>query len=345
MTSFAASIWEVLLELAPWLLLGSLIAGLMHVVLPANFLARQLQGGVGLLKSVLIGVPLPLCSCAVIPVGLSLKQAGASNGATVAFLVSTPQTGVDSVLVSASFLGWPFALFKVVSATVTGLLGGVWTDFEPARRTLPIVSTPSPQAQPTLPAWRRLIAHSVELLRSIWLWLAFGVVTSAAITTWVPTGVAADFAGGNDLVAMLITLVIALPLYVCATASVPIAAALVGTGLPVGAALVFLMAGPATNLATIGAVSRTLGRRPLLIYLATVILGSLLGGWMFGYLIDANAQQSTHTHASHTWWSQASAVILLGFLGWFTVEKMFRNSRLSATPHEHQASEQSSCCK
>lgn len=350
MVDFVVSAWNVLVALAPWLLIGSLIAGVMHVVLPANFLSRQLRGTFGLFKSVAVGVPLPLCSCAVIPVGLSIKQGGASNGATVAFLISTPQTGVDSVLVSASMLGWPFALFKVVSAAVMGVIGGWWTDLQKVGPSLSIVSNP-PDADGLPPSrWRALFAHSAELLRSIWRWLVIGILVSAAISTWVPTGAISDFAGGNELVAMFAALVIAVPLYVCATASVPIAAALVGAGLPVGAALVFLMAGPATNMATIGAVYRTLGKRALSIYLTTVVIGSVLCGWLFGFLIDADGVATAHVHEQHAWWSTASAILLLALLCWFAGEDIRRRFGGSPNPTEQrhddpQHGSNQSCCE
>jgi uncharacterized membrane protein YraQ (UPF0718 family) len=122
------SIWQVLVVLAPWLLVGALAGGCMHVFLPQGYIHKNFQGFSGVLKAVGLGVPLPLCSCGVIPAGLGLKEDGASDGATVAFLISTPQTGIDSAFVSASFLGWPFALFKVASAAIMGLVGGLVTD-------------------------------------------------------------------------------------------------------------------------------------------------------------------------------------------------------------------------
>lgn len=263
---------QVFMELAPWLLLAAVVAGLLHVLIPPNWFRRHLTGRSGVFKAVLAGVPMPLCSCGVIPVGLGLKKEGASDGAVVGFLISTPQTGVDSILVAASLLGMPFALFKVAASMITGLIRG-WlanateeSEQKPAR--LPDVS-----AAKEIGRLRAFIEHSLTLIRSIWAWIVVGVLVSALITSLVPEDSLANLAGFGGLPAMLITLLISLPLYVCATASVPIAAALVISGLPPGAALVFLMAGPATNVATIGAVYRTLGKRSLGIYLVTVRRG------------------------------------------------------------------------
>ena len=205
-----------------------------------------------------------------------------------------------------------------------GLLGGWWTDFEPLT-SLPIMTPARPASAEPVHRWAALLEHSLELLRSIWRWLLLGVVVSAAIATLLPAGALSSLAGGGGFVAMLVTLVIALPLYVCATASVPIAAALVASGLPVGAALVFLMAGPATNVATIGAVYRTLGRRALAIYLSTVICGSMLCGWLFGFLIAGETAATNHVHAAPAWWSIASAVILLGLICRFAVQDLSRS--------------------
>jgi len=329
MVDFTHALWQILLELSPWLLLGTAAAGVLHVLLPANFLERQLAGKFGICKAVLFGVPLPLCSCAVIPLGLSLKQNGASRGSTIAFLISTPQTGIDSALVSASFLGWPFALFKVLSATVMGLIGGWLTDRK-QELALPIVTHSAASAARPMNHCRAFFEHCLEMLRSIWRWLLLGILVSAALTTWVPAGMLTSFTGGNDWVALVATLVVALPLYVCATASVPIAAALVANGLPPGAALVFLMAGPATNVATIGAVARALGRRASVIYLTTVIVGSIACGWLFSFLLQTTAfraPEEIHSHSVTHGWNTASAVVLVTLLCWFAAEEMLRRDR------------------
>ena len=316
MSTFFLDSWHILLALAPWLLLGAAIAGVLHVMLPENFLRRQLSGRGSVPKAVGLGVPLPLCSCGVIPVALQLKQGGASPGAVVAFLISTPQTGADSILVSASMLGWPLAIFKVASAALTGLVGGWITD---ARTSNAEISLPIAEASAA--AQRRsyfeIVTHGLELIRSLWGWLVLGVLVSAAITSLLPTAAMEGLREFSGLGAMLMTLVISVPLYVCATASVPIAAALVAAGLPTGAALVFLMAGPATNTATLGAVYRTLGHKTLVIYLVTIIVGSILCGWLFEAVIPPGVASPTELHQMHQWWAVASAVLLIVLIVYF----------------------------
>ncbi len=126
MTVFLLNLWQVFLDLSPSLLLGLLLAGMLHVYLPKGLIHRGMSRPnlTSALRASLVGVPMPLCSCGVVPAALALKNEGASKGATTSFLISTPQTGVDSLLVSASFLGWPFALFKLAAAFLTGLIGG-----------------------------------------------------------------------------------------------------------------------------------------------------------------------------------------------------------------------------
>ncbi len=316
-----AAIWDILLELAPWLLLGMGFAGLLHVLLPADLIQRQLRGHAGVLKAVALGVPLPLCSCGVIPAGLGLKRDGASNGSSVGFLISTPQTGVDSILVSASFLGWPFALFKVAAAFVTGLAGGWITDAVAGEGEIE-----RPDTLATGDGRRGIrdgLAHANEILGGIWRWLVIGVVISAAISVWIPSGSLATFTPLGTVGMFAAVLAVSVPLYVCATASVPIAAALVVSGMPAGAALVFLMAGPATNVATIGAIYRGLGKRSLIVYLTTIVLGSLGFGLAFDFLLETAPMAVAHGHHEHaTWWAFASAVVLLGWMGYHAVSEL-----------------------
>lgn len=309
--------WAILAELAPWLLLGATVAGLLHVALPPGLINRQLNGRSGVVKAVALGVPMPLCSCGVIPTGIGLKKNGASDGAALGFITATPQTGVDSILVSASFLGWPFALTKVVAAVVTGIASGLATDA--------VGSATAPAAPATdgcATAQKRDFAafrdHALEMIEIIWGWLVIGVLLSAALSTFLPEDFFTGLAASSTLATYGLVLLGSIPLYICATASVPIAASLVAAGIPTGAAMVFLMAGPATNVATLGTVYRAFGLRTVIVYLTTITAGSVAFGLgyeaVFGaFPIDV---MSPHDHAV-PWWGHVSAVLLLGLLAHF----------------------------
>ncbi len=321
MTEIVLAAWSILLELAPWLLLGAAIAGVLHGLVPEAILRRELRGTSGVVKAVLGGVPLPLCSCGVIPTAIGLRRGGASSGSTVGFLVATPQTGVDAVFVSAGVLGWPFALYKVAAALITGVTSGILVD-----RVVPETAgdgaAEPPQRRRDL---RGMVDHALEVVRSVWLWLAIGIVVSALLSVLVPERALADLAVGSGVLAFLLVLLASLPLYVCAVASVPIAAALVEAGLPTGAAIVFLMAGPATNVATVGAVLRTLGRRALAVYLAAVIGGSIAFGMLYRPLLgDLAVAGDLGGHGHHAWWRIACGIVLLGMFVWFAIGDLRR---------------------
>ncbi len=313
---FLTNLWDVFLELSPWLLLGALVSAALHFFVPPGFVNKQLSGPMGVVKAVFLGVPLPLCSCGVIPAAVGLKRDGASDGSAVGFLVATPQTGVDSVLVSASFLGWPFALWKVGAALATGLIGGWVTDAVSSEST----SDAQAHADGARRTIRQAVDHGIDVVRSIWGWLLFGVVASAMLTTWLPADSFVLLTAQGAMLAFVAVLLISLPLYVCATASVPIAAALVASGMPTGAALVFLMAGPATNIATLGAVYRTFGVRIVGVYLSTIVLGSIGFGLLYEQVFGALSATASGAHQHATWWGTASAVLLVGLLAWFALE-------------------------
>lgn len=323
--------WQILCELAPWLLLGMLLSGLLHAFLPSDFIRREFRGVAGTIKAVLLGVPLPLCSCGVVPAGIGLKNQGASDGASVGFLISTPQTGIDSILVSASFFGWPFAIFKMMVAAITGVVGGLLadlpsgTDTQASNEFTTSVDNADETQQSACasvdstcqPWWRKVWDHGFEILQSIWIWLIIGMLLSAAISVWVPTSWLAGISGLGIFPAMLLMLAISIPMYVCATASVPIAAALVQGGLDPATALVFLMAGPATNVATIGAIRNRFGNRTTMTYLITLIAGSMLGAWLFSTLVSASvSKEPIHLHHHVNWFSQLCAIALLTMIGW-----------------------------
>lgn len=317
-------------ELSPWLLLGMLLSGLLHVALPRNFVRRQFRGFKGVVQSVLLGVPLPLCSCGVIPAGIGLKNDGASDGASVGFLISTPQTGIDSVLVSASFFGWPFAIFKMITAAITGIIGGWLTEVSgPNTESFDDLPTSSNLSSKSQQWYVELITHAMEVLHSIWLWLLVGVAVSALIGTFGFESLIKSIGNAGLFPAMLLMLVIAIPLYVCATASVPIAAALVQSGLPPAVALVFLMAGPATNLTTMGAIRSRFGWRVLTIYLGTLIVGSFLAAFLFDWVLSATiAVGDSHGHHHQNWWSILSALVVIGLIMKIVGRKFLRQNTI-----------------
>jgi len=299
-SNFLSELWRVTVEVAPSLSLGLAAAGLLHVVVNRERVFSHL-GRPGLASTVrasLWGVPLPLCSCGVIPAALSLRRDGASPGATTAFLISTPQTGVDSVMVTAGILGLPVALAKLAGAFVAGVIGGVLADSLPARQGWSgggagVECSPDSRRNPVARIWNHAFG---VVFRDIYRWLAFGLAVSALISTFVHPDAMAGVPWLRGPLGMIAALAVGIPLYVCSTASVPIAAGLVRAGFAPGAALVFLMAGPATNAATIGAVRKTLGGRVLFIYLSTIIVVSLLTGLLLDGLLGGVA--GGHVHSS-----------------------------------------------
>ena len=306
------------------------LSGLLHVLLPKEFIRKRFRGPSGVVSAVTLGIPLPLCSCGVIPAGIGLKNEGASDGAAVGFLISTPQTGVDSILVSASFFGWPFAIFKMVAALVTGVFGGLLADRGAPANETEQESHSSTESTNKSKHWTEFFTHAIDILRSIWIWLVIGIVVSAVIETWVPQSWIVSVNQLGLFPSMLLVLLVSAPLYVCATASVPIAAALVAAGLPPAAALVFLMAGPATNVTTMGAIYGRFGKRTLAIYILSIVGGSMLFASFFDWVITSNVSSAAlHAHDHTHWISVISAIILLGLVGWFVWEKFQRRFMLS----------------
>jgi len=318
----ARGFWATLAEMSPYLLLGFLVAGFLSVLVPPEVVERHL-GGRGLwpiVKSSLFGVPLPLCSCGVIPVAASLRRHGASKGATTAFLLSTPQTGVDSILVTYSLLGPVIAVLRPVAAFVSGIIGGAVVSLTGAkdeeRELRPTCEGACCVARP----WRGRIARALEygfvtLPRDIAKALVVGIIVAALISAAVPKDY---FAGvfGTGIVGMLVMMALGIPVYVCATASVPVAAALMYKGVSPGAAVVFLMTGPATNAASLATIWKVMGKRTAITYLGTVAGTSLGSGILLDYVFKASGA-SAHFHAEHGGgvFKTAAALVLLGVLG------------------------------
>lgn len=316
--------WATVAEMSPYLLFGFFVAGLLSVLVSQQLVEKHL-GGRGLwplLKASIFGVPLPLCSCGVIPVSMSLHKHGASKGSTIAFLLSTPQTGVDSIFVTLSLLGPVFAVYRPVAALITGLLGGGLVDaFEKARK---VQQSPAEKCtdeccsnEKKSKVVKGLKYGFVTLPRDIGKAMLLGLVIAAFISALVPDGYFAEKLG-TGILAMIVMMFLGIPVYVCATASVPVAAALILKGLTPGAALVFLMTGPATNAASFITIWKSLGRATAVIYLTTVAGCALLGG----ILLDLLAATGDIDIAAYSHWmlpdfiKYTSAIILLAVLAY-----------------------------
>lgn len=343
--TFLAASWSVFGAMAPYLLLGFFVAGLLSAVISPEWVERHLGGnGLGqVVKASFFGVPLPLCSCGVIPVAASLRRHGASKGATTAFLLSTPQTGVDSIAVTYALLGPFLAVVRPIAAFVTGIFGGGLvqafnhegsgesTGVEDTAEESACSSACCDDGKKARPKIVEALDYGLVVLpRDIGKALILGVAISGLIAAFVAPRALESYLGGG-LLPMLAAMAIGIPLYVCATASTPIALGLIHAGLSPGAALVFLISGPATNSAALTTIWKVLGRRSAVLYLVTVAVASLATGFAVDGMISAgglpesamvpaaaSVQAAGHAHhedeGAMSWFETACAIALLAVL-------------------------------
>ena len=362
---------HIINEMSPFLLLGFLFAGLLHAFVPSKFYTKYLskRNFKSVVNAALLGIPLPLCSCGVIPTAMSLRREGASKGATTSFLIATPQTGVDSIFATYSLMGLPFAITRPIVALITAIFGGQITNLTDKSDS---EETNSPEekeehccchSHKEEPNEEHCCCHShkeepkeehccchekaeeseghcchceeeipqnatlmqkfgialryafVDMMEDIGKWLVIGLVIAGLITVFVPQEFFAIFAD-NTWLSMLLVLAISIPMYVCATGSIPIAVALMMKGLTPGAALVLLMAGPAANMASILVIQKRLGTRTLLAYLSSIIGGAIAGGFVIDYLLPREwftstlVQQGACCEATGTWFQWTCTAIL-----------------------------------
>jgi uncharacterized membrane protein YraQ (UPF0718 family)/copper chaperone CopZ len=342
---YLVALWDLTIEMAPYLLLGFLIAGILHVYISAQRMKQYM--GKPSLKSVinaaLIGIPLPLCSCGVIPTGMSFHKNGAANGPTVSFLISTPQTGVDSILATYSLLGLPMAIIRPIIAFVTGIVGGGLTN---KITNLEVQENHDGEYEDNRARkgklYRTFKYAFVDFLNDIAKWLVIGLLIAALIAVIVPD----DFFTktiGNEYLSMLLVLLASVPLYVCATGSVPIAAVLLMKGLSPGAAIVFLMAGPATNAATITVIGKVLGKKSLIGYMVSIIAGAILFGilvneflpreWFTGFLPEM-AHDGHGDHFLPHWFKVVSGIAMIILLINGQIQKKLTHLRLKKQEKE-----------
>jgi len=373
--------WQALVELsnamAPYILFGLFFAGILHEVVPESLVTKHLgKENIGsVVKATLFGVPLPVCSCGVIPLATGIKKSGASKGATLSFLISTPITGVDSILATYGIFGWIFTIYRVVTSMIISIIAGILTNLfdkeqekpQPAFTPKPQTSAFSATAAPgsfaaVAPAQKEEACQSgcgcdntpqksfslinalkygfITLLGDIAKPLFWGLMIGALITVAIPDNLSEILQQYNWL-SYLIVIAIAVPMYVCATASLPIAAGLMLSGVSAGAAFVFLSAGPATNTVTIGVVKKILGNRSLYIYLGSIIVGSILFGLGLDYIFDKNAIDAKALihmgeHAGIA--AVISSIVLWSLVLWFLIKPFF-------TKKEESCCSASSCCE
>ena len=362
-TLFLSALLDLSNAMAPYILFGLLFAGFLHELVPDSIVKNHLgKDSIGsVIKATIFGVPLPVCSCGVIPLATSIKKSGASNGSTLSFLISTPITGVDSILATYGMFGWAFTIYRVITSMIISIIAGILTNFYAKEKEVevkpkPAFSMAAPTTSPnaamgfsavTPPKkeeescsggsccgssceekkgnfFTRALSYAFgTLLKDIASPLLVGLLVGALITIAVPDNLSEILVQYNWL-SYIIVIAIAVPMYVCATASLPIAAGLMLAGVSPGAAFVFLSAGPATNTVTMGVVKKMLGATTLYIYLGTIIVGSIIFGLGLDYLLsDVSVSELVHMDEHFGVIAWIATFILWSFVLYYMIKPYF----------------------
>jgi len=338
---FFFSIWEIFQLLAPFMLIGLLLAGMIHVFIPRNMIQR-LMGGKGLLSvitSAAIGIPLPICSCAVVPVSIELRRKGASNPSIMSFLITTPESGTDSIMITWGLLGPFMAIARPIASFFSALMAGFFavgllrdSDRNDSRKQEDtsctdqcddhgIDSFDDENHGGIFLSFKRILSYAFKKMADeIVFSLLVGVLLAGLIIVAFPDNLAV-YGLEKGIIPMLVMLAASVPLYMCASASTPIAAALIVKGISPGAAMVFLLAGPATNVTTITMLTRQFGGRFVRIYLACIIAGALISGYVFDYLLLLSGicivpTMSMDSHSIFGAFQWVSALLLIALMVW-----------------------------
>ncbi len=337
---FLENVWWIIIEFAPYLLLGCLVSGILSLFLSVEIIQKYL-GKSNLLSVIyasILGVPMPLCSCGVIPVSAYLKKHGASSGATTSFLISTPQTGIDSVFITYGMLGPFFAIYRPIVAFISGIVGGgfvhIFDDKSSLNQEISCAEDCCDDQSRKSSFYRMLHYGFIRLPLDIVNPLIFGIVLSALIMIVIPSNYFELY--GSGFLGMFIMLILGLPTYVCATASVPLAFALYTKGFSLGAMLVFLMTGPATNITTMSVIYKVLGRKNLVIYLFSIIFCAIIAGSLLDFMLLSEELIINDVAVSHflTYKMKVicSAILLLVLLNSLRIKylsKSIQNAQLS----------------
>lgn len=332
--AFVLETLRLYVEISPYLLIGFFFAGLLHTLMGEEYIKKHfaVSGLASTVKAAVFGVPLPVCSCGVIPLAESIRRDGASKSATMSFLVSTPSSGVDSILATYALLGPVYAIFRPIASFLSGILVGILTHFQERREPPPSTQDAGKTAAKKKPprTFKAAMVYGFRVIPSeIAKWLLVGVAVGGAISALVPADFATRYLGSPFLNYVAI-LLISIPLYVCATGSIPIAASLIAKGIMPGAALAFLIAGPATNTVTISFIYKRMGAKIAAIYIFSIAAVSIATGILFDWVwqtMDLNVGLMTgdgHDHMSRHPLMFLSAILLtiVFITGKFDVSKI-----------------------
>lgn len=329
---------NILNQMSPYILLGFILAGMLHVFIRPDTMSHHLSGHGWrpVVKAALLGIPLPLCSCGVLPTAVALRRQGASKGASTSFLIATPQTGVDSIAATYALLGLPFAIVRPIAALVGSVAGGMAVDRsdKDGDNDMPVTASATAcsdgccqsAAEAEAPRgfinkmWAAVKYGLTDMVASVGKWLVIGLVVAAVITVAVPDSLFLSLAEYPRL-AMLVMVAVAVPMYVCATGSIPIAMSLMLKGLTPGVGFVLLMAGPAANFASVMVLSKSLGRRATAVYVLSVVVTAILFGLLIDYLLPAQwfaiggaADTIAHCHVEWPWFPTLCSALLVALL-------------------------------
>lgn len=330
--------WNIMLDSAPYVVIGLALGGLLKMFLSTDYVAQHLGRGrfSSVLKAALFGIPLPLCSCGVLPAAAALKRQGANNGATTAFMISTPESGIDSIAISYALLDPIMTVARPIAAFISALVAGSLENIlNPPRPQLVMfsgIACPVDNCCDGLHCnpehhghhhslWQKVLAGLRYAALDIWgdlaSWFLLGILLAGLITASVPEPVMASYLGGG-LTGMLLMLLFSMPLYICASSSTPIAAALILKGVSPGVALVFLLAGPATNIASLTVLAGLLGKRAAGLYLVSIASVSVICGlivdWLYRFMgVKAKSVVGQAAEIMPEWLQWAAVIVLLGF--------------------------------
>lgn len=307
---YISTLWSYICVSAPFLLMGLIVAGLIHAFIPDDFLKRNL-GGKGIfsvIKAAVIGIPLPLCSCGVIPTAVTLKKSGASNASTSSFLIATPESGIDSIAMTYAMMDFPMTIIRPIAAFLSAFIAGVMQFiFNPDTETQKVEEEKKSCCKKTQKK-KKGVGEALryglfELLEDMSAWLTFGLILGALITFFVPDNFFSQLEGWQT---RFLSLAVGIPLYICASATTPIAAGLILKGMTPGSALIILLVGPATNISNIAVLQKYIGMKGVMINVTVIAVVALIMSYVTDLLYSSFSWELSMNISEHMGHEQLS---------------------------------------